>query len=263
MNHNIGTIILATTDDIQFLYKLLDQTLFFSSQIIISFGSLFYNNECENEDLINEFKEHYSNNEKVSIIRYNIPEDYIPNTNVRDSNYWHCHGRWKAIQKFNETIEYVLLLDADEIPEGEGFLNWLDTREYINYDCMKLANYWYFRQVYFRANVIEDSIVFFKKCHADNINLTMQTGERTSTYDLCSGNKIRNIMYNNKPMFHHYSWVRTYKQMIRKVQSWGHKGDKDYTSLVNEEFNHSFNNTEKIFGHTYEIAPDIFDIGTI
>lgn len=264
MDHNIATIVLATTDDMQFLYKLVDQSLFFSSQVILSFGSHFYNNEPENEILISTFKEFYISNEKVSIVRYNIPEDYTPNTNVSDNNYWHCHGRWEAIKNLKETIEYVLLLDADEIPEGQKFLNWLNTKEYFNYDCMKLANYWYFRQVIFRAkNVIEDSIVFIKKCHANNIHLTMQTGERSSTYDLCKGNKMRNIMYNGKPIFHHYSWVRTYKQMLRKVKSWGHKGDKDYTSLVNEEFNHRFNGSEKIIGHKYEIAQDIFDIRMI
>lgn len=264
MEHNVGTIVLATTDDIQFLYKLVDQALLFSSQVVLSFGSHFYNNESENETLIRELKDFYFRNEKVSVIRYNIPEDYIPNTSVSDNNYWHCHGRWKAIQNLKETIEYVLLLDADEIPEGQECLNWLNTREYLDYDCMKLANYWYFRQAIFRAkNVIEDSIVFMKKCHADNIHLTMQTGERTSTYDLCGGNKKRNIVYNGKPFFHHYSWVRTHKQMLRKVQSWGHKGDKDYTSLVNEEFSHDFNGSDKIIGRTYECADNIFDIKMI
>jgi len=261
INHQIGTIILATTDDTQFLYKLIDQSLIFSSQIIISFGSHFYNGDPENELLINEVKQHYINNHIVSVVRYNIPDDYIENTNVNINNYWHCHGRWCGIQKLSQHIEYVLLLDADEIPEGQLFLNWLNTYQYINYDCMKLANYWYFREPIFRAkNIIEDSIVLIKKCHADNINLTMQTCERSSTYDYCFGNKIRSVCNNYIPMFHHYSWVRTYKQMIHKVQSWGHKNDKDYTLLVNEEFSHPFTGTENIVGHSYEVVDNIFNI---
>ena len=259
--HQIGTVILATTDDIQFLYKLIDQTLIFSSQIIVSFGSHFYNGEPENEVLINELNEYYINKGIVSIVRYNIPSDYIENTNVNINNYWHCHGRWCGIQQLNKTVEYVLLLDADEIPEGQLFLSWLNTYNYINYDCMKLANYLYFREPIFRAkNIIEDSIVFIKKCHADNMNLTMQTCERSSTYDLCVGNKTRSICNNNVPMFHHYSWVRTYKQMIRKVESWGHRKDKDYVSLVNEEFSHPFNGKENIIGHSYVVVENIFNI---
>lgn len=259
--HQIGTIILATTDDMQFLYKLINQTLIFSSQIILSFASHFYNGDPENEILINEIKKYYINNHKVSIVRYKIPDDYIENTNVHINNYWHCHGRWLGIQQLNTNIDYVLLLDADEIPEGKLFLNWLNTYQYTNYDCMKLANYWYFREPIYRAkNTIEDSIVLIKKCHADNINLTMQTNERSSTYDLCIGNKIRSICNNNTPMFHHYSWVRTYKQMIRKVQSWGHKNDKNYVLLVNEEFSHPFYGKENIVGHTYEVVENIFDI---
>jgi hypothetical protein len=177
------------------------------------------------------------------------------------NNYWHCHGRWRAIQNLNENTEYVLLLDADEVPEGPLFLQWLNTQQYRYYDCMKLANYWYFREPIFRAkNIIEDSIVFMKICHANNMNLTMQSHERSSTYDICPGKKTRSITFNNIPMFHHYSWVRTLKQMLRKVQSWGHKTDKDYTSLVNEEFSHEFFGRENIMNRTYEIVPNIFNI---
>jgi hypothetical protein len=113
---------------------------------------------------------------------------------------------------------------------------------------MKLANYWYFREPIYRAkNIIEDSIVFIKKNHADNIALTMHTHERTATYDLCPGNKKRNILMNNIPIFHHFSWVRTHKQMLRKVTSWGHKNDKNYTSFVNEEFLQKFRGYDNIF----------------
>ena len=261
MEHNIGTVILATTDDIKFLYTLIDQTLVFSSQIVLAFGSHFYNNEPENEFLINDLIQTYINNNKISIVRYNIPDDYIPNTKVPINNYWHCHGRWCAIKHLNTSIKYVLLLDADEIPEGAIFLNWLNSYEYTSYDCMKLANYWYFREPIFRAkNIIEDSIVLIKKSHADDISLTMQKHERTSTYDLCPGNKTRGILSNNIPMFHHYSWVRTYIQMLRKVRSWGHRNERDYISLINDEFNHEFNGKEKIIGHTYDTVDNIFNI---
>ena len=261
MNHNIGTVILATTDDIQFLHEIIKQSLIFSSQIIISFGSHFYNNEPENNIIINDLIKQYSLYDNIIIIRYNIPDDYIKNTNVSLSNYWHCHGRWCAIQQLKNNIEYVLLLDADEIPEGKQFLNWLNDNEYKNFDCMKLANYWYFREPIYRAkNIIEDSIVFIKKTHADNISLTMHTHERTATYDLCPGNKRRNILINNCPIFHHFSWVRTHKQMLRKVTSWGHRNDKDYISLVNEEFLQKFRGYDNIFRYTYDIVPNLFNI---
>jgi hypothetical protein len=261
MQHNIGTIILATTDDIQFLHAIIRQSLYFSSQIVVSFGSHFYNNEAENEGLIKNVMNYYEKENKIIFVRYNIPDDYIPGLDVKMDNYWHCHGRWVAIKKLKNDIEYVLLLDADEIPEGANFFNWLDKGDYKKYDCMKLANYWYFREPTFRAiNTIEDSIVFLKKWHVDNIHLTMQTGERTATYNICTGNKIRNLMNFDRPMFHHYSWVRTYKQMIRKIDSWGHKMERDYTSLINEEFSRPFKYTENLFGRTYTNVDNTFNI---
>jgi hypothetical protein len=261
MSHNIGTVILATTDDIQFLYKLIDQCLLFSSQIVISFGSHFYNKESENEDLIKKLETFYNDNNNVSIIRYNLETDFIEYVYVNKDHYWHCHGRWIGINNLKDEIEYVLLLDADEIPEGNVFLNWLNTKDYINYDCLKLANYWYFREPIFRAiNLIEDSIVFIKKEHADNIDLIMHSYERAGTYDNCPGKKTKFVTFNNSPMFHHYSWVRTKEQMLRKVKSWGHKNDKDYVFLVNEEFSHNFNFSENIIGRTYEIVENVFHI---
>ena len=84
---NIGTIVLATSDDIQFLYTLIDQSLIFSSQVVISFGSHFYNNEPENEDVITELEQKYEN--KVSVVRYNIHKDSVLDSSVSPDNYWH------------------------------------------------------------------------------------------------------------------------------------------------------------------------------
>jgi len=260
---NIGTVILATTDDIQFLHVLVRQAALFSTEIVLSFGNQFYNKELERESVISEFSNSIDDLKDVSItiVRYDL-QDTILDASVNPSNYWHCHGRWVGIQALHNDIDYVLLLDADEVPEGNAFKDWLETKEYLNYDCMKMANYWYWREPIYRArNIIEDSIVFIKREHANKMHLTLQTHERTSTYDLCSGNKTREILgISGRPMFHHFSWVRTYKQMLRKVITWGHKHDRDYVSMVQEEFSHEFSGTERMRGYAYDLVPNIFNI---
>lgn len=259
---NIGTVILATTDDIQFLHALVREAALFSTQIVLSFGTQFYNKELERESVINYFLNTLSDiSVPISIVRYNLNDNVI-DSSVNPSNYWHCHGRWVGIQSLFKHIEYVLLLDADEVPEGFVFKTWLQTGEYLKYDCMKMANYWYWREPIYRAkNVIEDSIVFIKREHADKVHLTMQTHERTSTFDICSGVKKREILsINGTPMFHHFSWVRTYKQMLRKVVSWGHKHDRDFVGMVHEEFSHNFSGTERMRGNSYDTVPNIFNI---
>jgi hypothetical protein len=40
----------------------------------------------------------------------------------------------------------------------------------------------------------------------------------------------------DRPLVHHYSWVRTREQMLRKVRAWGHNRDRDWEKLVAEHF---------------------------
>ena len=57
---------------------------------------------------------------------------------------------------------------------------------------------------------------------------------------------------DDKPMIHHYSWVRTYKEMLKKVKHWGHTKDKDWTSLVHEEFKKDFDGTDFVHNYKYD-----------
>lgn len=61
-------------------------------------------------------------------------------------------------------------------------------------------------------------------------------------------------------MFHHYSWVRTQDEMLKKVRAWGHKGDRNWVQLVNEEFTGPFRGTDFIHGYTYKSVKPFFDI---
>ena len=66
---------------------------------------------------------------------------------------------------------------------------------------------------------------------------------------------------DGNPMFHHYSWVRTREEMLKKVKSWAHHKDRDWTSLVEKEFERKFNSqTDTCFVHNYkyvEVEPHI------
>jgi hypothetical protein len=61
-------------------------------------------------------------------------------------------------------------------------------------------------------------------------------------------------------MFHHYSWVRTRDEMMKKVQSWGHKNDRDWVALVNEEFSAPFKGSDFVHGYKYKTVSPLFDI---
>jgi hypothetical protein len=61
------------------------------------------------------------------------------------------------------------------------------------------------------------------------------------------------ILNNNIPMIHHYSWVRTKEQMLQKVKAWGHNADKDWVSLIEEEFSRPFNGKCFVNNYSYEV----------
>jgi hypothetical protein len=61
-------------------------------------------------------------------------------------------------------------------------------------------------------------------------------------------------------MIHHYSWVRTKEEMLRKVKSWTHSGDRDWVSQVEKEFAHEFNGTDFVHGYEYNIVENKFNL---
>ena len=61
-------------------------------------------------------------------------------------------------------------------------------------------------------------------------------------------------------MFHHFSWVRTKEEMLKKVRSWGHKGDRNWIELVEKEFSTDFQKTDFIHGYQYKIVEPLFNI---
>jgi hypothetical protein len=55
---------------------------------------------------------------------------------------------------------------------------------------------------------------------------------------------------------HHYSWVRTKEEMLRKVKAWGHTNDKDWNTLIEEEFSREFNGKDFVHGYNFEILKE-------
>ena len=68
------------------------------------------------------------------------------------------------------------------------------------------------------------------------------------------------IGYENKPVIHHFSWVRTKDEMLQKVNSWGHRFDRDWGKLVEEEFTRPFNGTDFVHGYNYDVVKNEFNL---
>lgn len=257
--HDIGCIIISSSDDFGFLDVTLRKCASLFSKVVVSIGTKLWNGDAENEEKIEDFVAAH-NVDNIHFVRYNIPSDMmtVMKNTVSPEMYWESHARWVA-HKLLGQVEYILYLDADEVIDASSFKEWLDTNEYKNYDAIKLKNYWYFREpIYCARGYFEDSVVLAKRTSFNPIHLFSNMG-RHGVYEGCGGAKKRNMEgLDRLPMIHHYSWVRNHEQMLRKVRAWGHRNDRlDWESLVNNEFAKPFSGTDFLKGLQYDIVDNL------
>jgi hypothetical protein len=207
-----------------FLDAVLSECQKFSDDIVVSYGSHLYNGTPESKEPILEYKAKYPN---VQFVEYSVNigldnKDRIGVIN-RPTAYWHNLARWTGIQSLKNN-EWVFLIDCDEIPEGDKLNVFLKTFPFDETKCYKFATYWYFKHPSNQATQYEDSVLCVHKKH-----LIKETifGDWERDYTIRkSGLKLeRMIMYDSKPLFHHYSWVRTKESLRHKISSWAHSND--------------------------------------
>jgi hypothetical protein len=210
----------------------------------------FYDGKPEDKELLQKAKEE---NPDVEFVL--LPFD--PETREK-SQYWVTLSRWNALSRVNKNIDYILFLDADEIVEGEKFASFLKSFPLSRFNILKLANYYYFRESCFRAGTFEDSVTLVKKSLL-NREMVVDYGDRNKAWEMLPEPKQRMVMgLDSRPMVHHFSWVRTKEEMLRKVLSWGHAGERNWAELVEVEFSHPFNGKDFIHGYDYEDVEKVF-----
>ena len=107
---------------------------------------------------------------------------------------------------------------------------------------------------------MEDSCVFARK-KALSRKALLQEGDRFAAFRNAKGNKISMVKGINKdPFIHHYSWVRTKEEMLKKVTAWGHRNERNWIKLVEEEFLKEFTGTDFVHGYSFEEVDPLFEI---
>jgi hypothetical protein len=258
--HPIGTVVNFCTNESRFISACLKEALQFSSQVIVPVASHFFDGTLENHSLLQKI---YSAFPECLFIEYPFVPDQIPSSLfkvIRKDSFWHCLSRLIGTMHLHEGIETVLFLDADEVADGKEVAEWLDCSDYEQHTVLKLANYWYFREPIYQAENLEDSIVLVQK-KALNPDMLMQNEERNAVYDSLPGPKRRMVFgTHGQPLFHHFSWVRTEEEMLRKVRSWGHRKDRNWEELVRHEFSKPFSGTDFVHGYRFRTVEPRFDL---
>jgi hypothetical protein len=246
----VDTVISYCTVDDMFIRENIRQCLFFSKDIYIIASSHFFDGTPEDETKIEALKEYCKQFPNVHLIRFRWD-------NTKSTSYWHSYMRWVGVQQC--TTEWIMFMDSDEIFEGEIASQSLQDAEFFKqYDECVFSCYWYFREPVFRAKTTE---MAHKLVRASIITKKDFLSENEFGWIGFSGKYrcIHNVKYNGRPILHHFSWVRTKEEMLRKTSSWAHKNDKNWKELIEEEFSRPFNGTDFVHGYEYDIINPPFE----
>ena len=261
----LATVVNFCSNEARFLQPCLEEALRFSRQVVVVVCDHFFDGTQEQRELLELI---YTSFPECHFVEYpfipqKIPARFFKATHP--SHFWHSLSRFVGLSVLDDSMETVLFLDADEVPEGHRFAEWLESSDYRQHLALKLANYWYFREPRYQALRFEDSIVLAQK-RALNPEILLHERERDAMYDLLPGPKRRGVTdQEGKPMFHHFSWVRTKEEMLKKVSTWGHRNDRNWKALVEAEFAGSFQGKDFVHGYSYQTvrAPFAIPLDTI
>ena len=237
----LATIISYCSNDKRFISECIENALKVSDTVIAPVSDHLFDGTPEDIEGLRELAEQYP---EVNFTLFNWTAGKHP-------RYWHNMSRVVGTYLLPEDTDWVLFLDSDEVLDVELFNEFKVDETFENYDTYKLGCYWYFREPNIQATTFEDSPVLIRRSliNIDPNNLYI---EREQLHESLNVRKRRMVLQNGKPIIHHYSWVRTKEQMLQKVKAWGHNGDKDWVSLIEEEFSRSFNG--KCFVNSYKFT---------
>ena len=90
--------------------------------------------------------------------------------------------------------------------------------------------------------------------------MILDPDERMGLFHLIEGKKLLNVNgLDGSPMVHHYSWVRTKEEMKKKTRCWGHHWERDWESLIENEYSKDFTGKDFIRGYEYILVDPFFD----
>ncbi len=236
----ITTIINYCTNDYRYLPFTLEQAKKFSDHLIVVCGDHFFDGQKENRHLLDLT---YHNHPDVTFIEYafDTKSPYGLYPRFRDDDpkgvqYWHSTSRYIGYHYLPSESDFVLFLDADEVADGEAMKRWLNTGEYKRLDAVRFVCYFYFRSARQRATK-ETRCGLLVRRSALQAETLLDVHERRGTFLSIRGDRLEDVRgLDGKPLFHHYSWVKTKGEAFRKVQTWGHKNDRAWDQEIEREF---------------------------
>ncbi len=256
----ISSVISYCTNDYRYLAKCIEEVKKFSSQVVVVTCDHFFSGEPEDEKLLLQT---YAEFPEIEFIEFAHIKDHLYSKYINRSpddrdwfDFWHSTTRYIPFFFVKNSCDYILFLDSDEIVEGDLFLEWLNTEEYRTYDALRWLQYYYFREPVFVASDFQIGGLMAKKGSLTP-SILLNTDDRCGIFHSVEGEKREGVSYKGRPMIHHYSWVKTKEECLLKARNWGHAWEKDWKSLIEEEFSRDFLGKD-FEGRKYEKIPEAY-----
>lgn len=266
----IGVIISTSSTELRFLRPQLRECLKFSKHVYLTIASHRF--DGIHEEPIDEFQQIAAEFPEVTIIRYQVlpPDGFDNPLKVRPGAYWHNISRivgtkYLIMKDAMDECRWLMYLDGDEIPDGTGMAAWRDStlRLQDGQSGMYLANYWYFREPVYRAKSLEASVpVVPRSIFTDEdsvVGILMHDWERCSFQGVLHMHQYV-VPQTSVPLIHHFSWVRSKEDILRKVATWGHSQDKPWAQLIEDTWDKPFDGRDFVHGYEYDVVDNAFGV---
>lgn len=245
-----------------FLEAILEQCSKASDDIVVSFGSHLFDGTPEDLSKIQIVAEKYP---AVMFVQYPVTNNNYSGIGVkhRPQAYWHNMARWSGISSLTN-YDWVLFLDADEIPEGDKLKQWwtmMETSSLLNHNTTyKMANYWYFKDPTNRAKVLEDSVLLIHAKYLSKYNIFGDM-ERDHLIQQSGTRLVRQTKgVKGEVLFHHYSWVRSRAGLTHKIKNWGHANEYSNPDAIIELIYSNDEVNDVIHKYSYDKVANHFNI---
>ena len=207
----------------EFLPKVLAECAHFASEIVVSVGSHLYDGIQEDAEHIQGLREQFPSVEFMEYqVDIRIDLNLQKGVERRPHAYWHNLARWTGLQAL-KMPQWVLFLDADEVPDGLRMRAWLDHTTLGLDVCYHLANYWYFKSPNNQALTWEQTTILMHRTKFTDADI-FSDHERDNLGFIRGIQNRENVTgLDSLPLIHHLSWVRNKGTLLQKLNTWGHK----------------------------------------
>ncbi|MFT3932686.1 MAG: hypothetical protein QM726_03640 [Chitinophagaceae bacterium] len=181
--------------------------------------------------------------------------------------YFEAAGRYYGAQQ--STARHLLFIDADEIVDTVAFTRWCTNDWDKSKKAVKLNQYLYFIHPAYRLDVQSHNTVIADGNYARSLPLRVEARwnaywnnqNRLSRWTAKLGLNPYFSIQRGTPFIHHFTYVRTKAEMLKKVANWSHNKDHDnWAELIEQLYANA--NKHKIGGHGFTHVENVFDIDT-